>query len=147
MSKKSFKGANPALQFIEQAEGTAAEEERESTVEAGTRKTQKTDNTHNTQYTDNTDTTNKQPVPPLPLEAARGERGEAGARSSGDGKETKSKRLNLLLQPSIFEDVTKIARMKQTSFNDLVNAILKEYAEREAETVRKFDNVFGAGRA
>jgi predicted HicB family RNase H-like nuclease len=56
--------------------------------------------------------------------------------------ERKSKRLNLLIQPSILENLSKIAHMKQTSVNDLVNSVLKNYAETEEETISVYDKVF-----
>jgi predicted HicB family RNase H-like nuclease len=58
-------------------------------------------------------------------------------------KERKSKRLNLLLQPSVVEKVEKIATMKRTSLNDLINTLLKEFISREAETLSRYDEVFG----
>jgi hypothetical protein len=145
MSKKTFKGANPALQFIEQArqaEEAAVKEERKEAEKIEAHKTENTDKAHNTDKTyktENTDTAHDA--------ATRDEYAGAARHSTNDGKETKSKRLNLLLQPSVFEDVTKIAHMKRTSANDLINAILKDYAEREAETIMKYDEVFGDGRA
>jgi hypothetical protein len=137
MSKKTFKGANPALQFIEQAR--QAEEERKDAGGVNARETENTERTYNTDKTYKTESaeaTNDT--------AARGKRAGAAGHFPNDGKETKSKRLNLLLQPSVFEDVTKIAHMKRTSANDLINAILKDYAEREAETISKYNAVFGA---
>lgn len=50
--------------------------------------------------------------------------------------ETKSKRKNLLLYPSVHDKIEKLAKEeslktgKEVSFNDLVNRILIEYAER-----------------
>lgn len=43
--------------------------------------------------------------------------------------ETKSKRVQLLLQPSVHEAIKKIATDEGTSFNDYVSALLKEHAE------------------
>lgn len=56
--------------------------------------------------------------------------------------ESKSKRLNLLVYPGVYEDLTKVATMKRTSVNDLINTILKDYTEAEADTVKKYDSVF-----
>jgi hypothetical protein len=56
--------------------------------------------------------------------------------------EIKNRRVNWLLFPSVFEDLKKIAIMKQTTINDLVNKILKDYNAREAETIAQYDTVF-----
>ena len=78
-----------------------------------------TDNTDNTHNTHNTDEPRK--------------------------SETKSRRLNLLLFPSVAEDIEKIAAMRKTSANNLINEILKDYAEENRETVNKYNDVFGGG--
>lgn len=57
-------------------------------------------------------------------------------------QERKTKRLNLLLQPSTMNDLTKIAYMKQTSVNDLINTLLRGYTESEAETISRYDSIF-----
>jgi hypothetical protein len=41
------------------------------------------------------------------------------------------------------EKVEKIATMKRASLNDLINTILKEFISREAETLSRYDEVFG----
>jgi len=56
--------------------------------------------------------------------------------------ETKSKRLNLLIQPSLFEDISKIATMKQTSVNDLINTLLSDCKENNIELVKSYNKVF-----
>ena len=58
-------------------------------------------------------------------------------------EETKSKRVNLLMLPSIYADITKIAAMKRTSVNDLVNTLLQEHIEANKELLEKYDQVFG----
>lgn len=58
-------------------------------------------------------------------------------------QERKSKRLNLLLQPSILDDLTKVAYMRQTSVNDLINTTLKALVKAEASTVDKYNQIFG----
>lgn len=45
--------------------------------------------------------------------------------------ETKSKRVQLLVQPSIFDAVDRIAKLKGISRNEAINEALKQYAERE----------------
>lgn len=57
-------------------------------------------------------------------------------------QERKTKRLNLLLQPSMLEDLSKIAYMKKTSINDLINSVLKEYTATESASIIKYNEVF-----
>ena len=64
------------------------------------------------------------------------------AQYTDNKQERKSKRLNLLVQPSILENISKIAHMKQTSVNDLVNSVLKNYAETEEEAISLYNKVF-----
>lgn len=45
--------------------------------------------------------------------------------------ETKSKRVQLLVQPSVFDAVDRIAKVKGISRNEAINEALKQYAERE----------------
>lgn len=45
--------------------------------------------------------------------------------------ETKSRRLNLLVQPSLHERIKKLAARRDTSVNDIIHQILLEYADRE----------------
>jgi predicted HicB family RNase H-like nuclease len=135
MSKKSFKGVNPALAFISGTEEPATEGKREDRPEneaLNTLDTQNTDNTHIKQAARSERRTQDTPL-------------KEGAKNAG--KETKSKRLNLILQPSLFENMSKIAHMRQTSVNDLINTLLREYTEREADTINKYDNIFGSSRA
>ena len=53
--------------------------------------------------------------------------------AAAPGKETKSARLQILLQPSIKEGIKRIAAARGTSVNDLINTALREYVEREAK--------------
>ena len=78
-----------------------------------------TDNTDNT-HTDNTHTDN------------------ADTRKA----ETKSRRLNLLMFPSVAEDLEKIAVMKHTSLNNLINEILRDYAADHSRIVEGYNKVF-----
>lgn len=45
--------------------------------------------------------------------------------------ETRSKRVQLLMQPSLHEQLKDRAKKEKRSFNDLINSILEEYLERE----------------
>ena len=88
--------------------------------ERDTSHTQYTSRTSNTGYTGNTPYTHKE-----------------------NPAEHKTKRVNLVIQPSVFEDFTKIAHMKRRSFNDLFNKVIAEYIEREADTIRDYNKTFG----
>ena len=60
-----------------------------------------------------------------------------------DTQETKSKRLNLLLRPTLHRDLGKLAQMERTSTNELINRVLTEYAEQNADKIQKYDEIFG----
>jgi len=75
----------------------------------------------NTEYTDNTDKTDH----------------------AYNGRETKSKRLNLLLYPSIYQDLEKIARVDRTSVNELINSVLDEYRDQRTEAIDRYDAIWG----
>lgn len=79
-----------------------------------------------------------QSVQPAPQNPAR-----PSALPPRPQEETKSKRLNLLLQPSVLDGLAKIARMKQTSVNDMINTILREYRDQQASLIVRYQEVFG----
>lgn len=58
-------------------------------------------------------------------------------------EETKTKRLNLLMLPSVCDSIGKIAAMKRTSTNELINSILQDYIKENEELINKYDEVFG----
>ena len=45
--------------------------------------------------------------------------------------EVKSKRVQLLLQPSVVKKVKQLAKKKKTSMNELINIAIQEYLEKE----------------
>lgn len=57
-------------------------------------------------------------------------------------EETKTKRLNLLILPSVHENIDKIAAMKRSSINDLINSILIDYVQENSELINKYNQVF-----
>lgn len=61
-------------------------------------------------------------------------------------RETKSTRLNLVIKPSTAEQLKKIAAMNQSSVNGIINLVLEDYIEREADTLARYDAVFKGGR-
>lgn len=81
-------------------------------------------------------------VPPAPLETAgRTAVPRSGANSAntpqtasemfaGAARESKSKRLQLLLRPSTHDGIARLARTYQTSVNDIINQVLEDYLKR-----------------
>lgn len=57
--------------------------------------------------------------------------------------ETKSKRVNLLMLPSVHEDITKLAVMQRISVNELVNSLLQAHIEENKELLQTYKDVFG----
>jgi hypothetical protein len=76
------------------------------------------------------------------MEKAAGFKGLKRGRKPST-EETKTKRLNLLMLPSVCESIGKIATMKRCSTNELINSILQEYIEDNQELLQKYDDVFG----
>ena len=62
-----------------------------------------------------------------------------------EGKETKSKRLNLLIKPTLYRNIEKIATMERISTNELINRVLEQYAREQAEAIAKYDTTFNGG--
>jgi predicted HicB family RNase H-like nuclease len=57
--------------------------------------------------------------------------GKEAQRREAQPKEKKSKRLNLLIRPSIFEELKKIADAEGASVNDLINSIIEDFIATE----------------
>jgi len=57
--------------------------------------------------------------------------------------ETKSTRLNLVIKPSTAAAMRKIATMKQTSVNGLINLVLDDYTRQEAAAIEQYNATFG----
>lgn len=70
---------------------------------------------------------------------------QAQGVSRSDNTERKSKRLNLLIKPSIYEDLKKISVMKQVSINELINTALEGYAADQRELINKYKTTFETG--
>lgn len=56
--------------------------------------------------------------------------------------ETKSKRLNLLIQPSLAADIGKLATLYRISSNELIVRVLKEYTDKRKAELKKYDRIF-----
>ena len=112
--RKSFKGENPALQFITAQQDAA-------------RDTQPTEPAHPAQ-----DTQPAQPTEPAQVTQLTHEK----------GAEIKSARMNLVLRPSLAEALKQIATMRRTSVNSLVNETLEALLITEADTIAKYNATF-----
>ncbi|AEF80556.1 conserved hypothetical protein [Leadbettera azotonutricia ZAS-9] len=55
--------------------------------------------------------------------------------------EHKTKRLNLLIQPSLHEDIKKISVVKATNLNEIVNQALREYRDKEKRSLEKYEEI------
>lgn len=63
-------------------------------------------------------------------------------RKDTEKTETKSKRLNLLIQPGLYSDISKIATMQQKSVNSLITDILDAYRNNNTATIAKYNKTF-----
>ena len=68
----------------------------------------------------------------LSKEAQRGELAETA-------KETK-KRYNLVILPSVYEDVQKIAYIERRSVSEIVGELLEGYAKANADKLAEYDD-------
>lgn len=98
-TKKSFTQASPAMAYIDIPEGEV--EDNLNEVESDTLK--KTTTTR--------DKSSKQVIPKVMIKPK--------------DAETKSRRVQILLQPSVYEAVKQLAEDSNTSVNDIINTILK----------------------
>ena len=51
-------------------------------------------------------------------------------------------RLNLRILTSVREPAEKAARMNQKSLTEVIEELLREYAERNADKIKKYDEIF-----
>ena len=64
------------------------------------------------------------------------------ATPTATDKEIKSKRLNLLIRPTLYKDIEKIATMERVSTNELINRVLEQYSAEQAELIAKYNETF-----
>ena len=67
---------------------------------------------------------------------------EIGAPIADDGREIKSKRINLLIKPTLYKNIEKVATMERISTNELINRVLEQYAREQADVIAKYDETF-----
>lgn len=99
MPKKSFKD-NPALQFISEPQNEAETE----------------------QFTNEKETASVKVKHEEPVKTA-----EVKTKINPLYIETKSKRVQLLMQPTLHTQLYRLAKKKKTSFNELVHKALEQY--------------------
>ena len=56
--------------------------------------------------------------------------------------ETRSKRLNLLLTPSLHANLTRIAQMERISLNELINGVLKAHEQQNQEAIAAYKKIW-----
>lgn len=64
-------------------------------------------------------------------------------RQDEETTERKSKRLNLLIKPSLYDAMRKIAHMERTSVNNLIDIALQEYTEAHADRIEQYKTIYG----
>jgi len=62
-------------------------------------------------------------------------------KTDKNGKELKRKRFNLLLLPSLFKDMEKIAYVENITINEAVNRAIKLYCQSNKGTVAKYAEI------
>ncbi|WGL99937.1 hypothetical protein QE177_15380 (plasmid) [Arsenophonus sp. aPb] len=104
MSKKSFVNANPAMAFISMVEGA---EDFSSVTEHAKQKLSKK---HHQKE-------EKKVVKTVPM------------KKNPEFIETKSKRVQMLIQPSLYNEIKEEAKRKGVSVNEMMHEILKSYVD------------------
>lgn len=64
-----------------------------------------------------------------------------GGNSRTNEKEKKTRRANLIFRPSTFEDFSRLAKLKDTSVNDLINTIIENTVNDNAEVLEAMDKL------
>lgn len=57
-------------------------------------------------------------------------------------EETKSKRVQLLIKPSLYENLEKVAYIRRQSKNDLINELIANLVSEEQESIERYDHIF-----
>lgn len=85
-----------------------------------------TQETEDTTCTDNTEHTHVAPVTPKPKK-----------------KETKNRRVNLIMAPSLHSDLTILAHIQRVSLNELVSRVMGEYVAEKHGQIQKYLTITG----
>jgi len=57
-------------------------------------------------------------------------------------EETKSKRVQLLIKPSLYENLEKVAYLRRQSKNDLINELISNLISEEQDSIERYDSMF-----
>lgn len=57
-------------------------------------------------------------------------------------EETKSKRVQLLIKPSLYENLEKVAYLRRQSKNDLINELIANLISEEQDSIERYDSMF-----
>lgn len=136
-AKKSFKDLNPALQFIDGTENAAhTDADAQTDTDVYTHADKYTDTSTDTDVYDDKYTHNHTHTDD---DTATHTDSHTDAHTDTDtddsyildfiprNRETKSKRLQLLVRPSTHSRISDIAKSRETSINDVINTILEGY--------------------
>ena len=58
-----------------------------------------------------------------------------------DARESRSRRLNLLIKPSTAEALYKIAFVKKTTVNGIINDLAEQFIRENADTLAKYEQI------
>lgn len=64
-----------------------------------------------------------------------------GGNSRTNKKESKTRRMNMLFRPTAYSEFQKLAIIKQTSANDLMNTIVENVVDENAEVLEAYDKL------
>ena len=69
-----------------------------------------------------------------------------GGNSRTNKKESKTRRMNMLFRPTAYAEFQKLAIIKQTSANDLMNTIVENVVDENAEVLEAYDKLNNLAR-
>ena len=69
-----------------------------------------------------------------------------GGNSRTNKKESKTRRMNMLFRPTSYAEFQKLAIIKQTSANDLMNTIVENVVDENAEVLEAYDKLNNLAR-
>lgn len=64
-----------------------------------------------------------------------------GGNSRTNKKEAKTRRMNMLFRPTAYSELQKLAIIKQTSANNLMNTIVENVVDENAEVLEAYDKL------
>ena len=139
-AKKSFGNImddNPALQYItvRPKEDVRANDTQDTSITQDTQDTFNTQDTQDTSITQNAySTLNAQDTPNTPNTS-----NTQTTHDRSKTKETKTKRIYPIIQPSLRVDFEKVAYMQHVSMNELLIRLIKEHVQEKQELIDRYD--------